>query len=71
MDQFCAWLGINSVVIGLSLYKRFENDCSNGGLVGLHDVRRYLHRASPLLEEVLGRPFCDYYRQMNLKFWQK
>jgi len=72
MDQFCQWMGIESIMVDLgNLQEMPENDHSHGGLVGLHDVRRQMRRTSPPPEEVLGRYLCDYYRQMNLEFWRK
>jgi sulfotransferase len=39
------------------------------GLTGLHDINRTLKRTSPPPEEVIGTELTEYYRSLNLDFW--
>jgi sulfotransferase len=47
-----------------------ENDRAYG-LMGLHDIRPELKRASPPAEQVIGTELTEYYRSLSLDFWNK
>jgi sulfotransferase len=47
-----------------------ENDQAYG-LMGLHDIRPELKRASPPADQVIGTELTEYYRSLSLDFWNK
>jgi hypothetical protein len=72
IDRICNFINIDSFTLDTNnLQAMDENDKFHGGLVGLHDVRSALKKASPPPEEVIGRELTNLYRNMHLEFWRK
>lgn len=72
VDKICNFIGIDNFTLNTNdLQPMDENDGFHGGLVGLHDVRPTLKKASPPPEEVIGRELTNLYRNMHLEFWRK
>ena len=72
IDKICKFINIDTFKLDTNnLQPMDENDGFHGGLVGLHDVRPTLKKASPPPEEVIGRELTNLYRNMHLEFWRK
>jgi len=72
VDKVCNFINIDTFKLDTSnLQPMDENDVFHGGLMGLHDVRPTLKKASPPPEEVIGRELTNLYRNMHLEFWRK
>jgi sulfotransferase len=72
VNRVCDFLNIPRHVVDCEhLQAMPENDEFHGGLVGLHDIRPSLKKASPEPEKIIGSELVNYYTAMKLDFWRR
>lgn len=72
LHKICDFLNIeHHTVDSMNLQAMPENDAFHGGLIGLHDIRPVLKKASPEPAQVIGHELTKYYNDMHLDFWRK